>query len=90
MRQVFDNHLVLELCEVLKERNISVIIDEATDRSTINQMRIIVQYWDGSNNNKQNSFLDIVEGHDSTAEGLAKIVITRQTEAYREYCCVSF
>lgn len=71
IRQVFGKHLLQELCEVLKERMFSVIIDETTDRNTTKQMSIIVQYWDDSKNKIQNSFLDLVEVHDSTAEGLA-------------------
>ncbi|XP_068232500.1 uncharacterized protein [Palaemon carinicauda] len=50
----------------------SVIIDETTDRST-KQMSIIVQYWEG--NKMQNSFLDLVEIHDSSASGLVKALI---------------
>lgn len=68
IRQVFGKYLLQELCEVLKERMFSVIIDETTDRSTTKQMSIIVQYWD--NNKMQNSFLDLVEIHDSSADGL--------------------
>lgn len=66
------------------------IIGETTDRSTIKQMNITVQYRLDSKNKMQNSFLDLVEVHDSTAEGLAKTVIIRKTDSYREYCGILF
>lgn len=50
-----------------------VIIDETTDRSAIKQISINIQYWNDGKNKMQIPFLDLVEVHDSTAEG---VVIT--------------
>lgn len=68
IRQVFGNHLVSDLCAVLRERMFAVIVDETTDRSTTKQMTIICQYYE--NCHMKDSFLDMVEVHDSSARGL--------------------
>lgn len=68
IRQVFGKHFCTELSTTLSECLFSVIIDETTDRSTIKQMSVIVQYFhDGK---FQHSFLDLIEVNDSSANGL--------------------
>ena len=87
VHQVFGKHLLQDLCKVLKERMFSVIIDETTDRSTTKQMSIIVQYWEG--NKLHNSFLDLVEVHDSSANGLVK-ALKQSTLESKEIPFVAF
>ena len=68
IRQVFGKQFVDELCKTLHGCLFSVVVDETTDRSTNKQMCVIVQYFlDGK---FHSSFLDIIEIHDSSANGL--------------------
>lgn len=68
IRPVFGKHFSDELCTSLRERLFSVIIDETTDRSTTKQLCILVQYFD--ENSLRSSFLDLIEVHSSTAQGI--------------------
>ena len=68
IRQVFGKYFMSQVCEILRERMFSVIIDETTDRSTSKQMSVIVQVF--REEKVQSLFLDIIEVTDSSAKGL--------------------
>lgn len=67
IRQVFGPWFSEELCVILRERPFSVILDEAADRSTSKQLSFIAQYFD---DNLVCTFLDLLEVHSATAEGI--------------------
>ncbi|MFV0263274.1 MAG: hypothetical protein ACK5JN_12705, partial [Kluyvera sp.] len=68
IRQVFGKHFSDELCASLRERTLSVITDETTDKSTKKQLCIPARYFD--ENALKSSFLDLVELHSSTAQDI--------------------
>ena len=72
IRQVFGKCFLSEVCEVLRERMFSVIIDETTDRSTCKQMSVIVQLF--REEKPQSLFLDLIEVTDSSAKGLFAVL----------------
>lgn len=68
------------LCDVMRNRPFSIIVDESTDTSTIKNLCIVVRTV--VNNEVADAFFDLIPVDDATAVGIHKEII-RSLEKYR-------
>lgn len=65
-----------ELKETLKKQNISIMVDESTDRSVTQILAVVVRYLDVSHGETVDRLLGVIEVDEATAPGLYNAIKT--------------